>query len=91
MEENVIFIGKKPTMSYVLAVVTRFSAGNAAVTLKARGKIISKAVDVAEVARNRFVQDAVIDSIHIGTEEVEDANKEKLNVSTIAIKLAKKM
>lgn len=48
MEENVIFIGSKPVMNYVLAVVTQFNGGADHVSLKARGKAISRAVDTAE-------------------------------------------
>lgn len=51
MEENVIFIGSKPVMNYVLAVVTQFNGGADHVSLKARGKAISRAVDTAEIVR----------------------------------------
>jgi len=76
-------------MSYVLAVVTQFTEGQKSVTLKARGMTISKAVDVAEVVRNKFIQDAKVSSISIGTEELADKNNEKVNVSTIEIMLTK--
>jgi hypothetical protein len=56
-DSNIVFVGRKPTMSYVMAVVTQFSAGASQVDLKARGKSISRAVDVAEVVRNRFFRD----------------------------------
>ncbi|MBN2330739.1 MAG: DNA-binding protein Alba [Candidatus Aenigmarchaeota archaeon] len=85
---NVVFVGKKPTMSYVLAVVTQFSDGMENVHIKARGRSISRAVDVAEVVRNRFVQGAKID-VQIGTDEVIDDNSNKINVSTIDIQLNK--
>ena len=32
--ENTIYIGKKPTMNYVLAVVTQFNSGQSKVTIK---------------------------------------------------------
>ncbi len=76
-------------MSYVLAVVTQFSEGQSEIHLKARGKAISKAVDVAEIVKNKFVQDAKVKSINIGTEELETENKEKINVSTIEVTLGK--
>ena len=60
MTENadVIFVGNKPPMSYVLAIITSLSAGNLKeITLKARGQAITTAVDVAEIARNRFIKD----------------------------------
>ncbi len=87
-EENVIFIGNKPVMNYVLAVVTQFNEFDS-VTLKARGKAISRAVDTAEIVRNSFVQDADVVDIQISTEEVENYNNEKTNVSIIQIKLEK--
>ena len=88
MEENTIFIGNKPVMNYVLAVVTQFN-DNDSVILRARGKAISRAVDPAEIVRNSFVQDAEVADIQISTEEVENYNNEKTNVSIIQIKLEK--
>ena len=88
MEENTIFIGNKPVMNYVLAVVTQFN-DNDTVTLRARGKAISRAVDTAEIVRNSFVQEADVADIQISTEEVENYNNEKTNVSIIEIKLEK--
>ena len=88
-KDNVVFIGKKPSMSYVLAVITQFGAGNPEILIKARGKAISKAVDVAEIVRNKFVPDARVDGIHVGTEEIKTEKNEKLNVSTIELSLKK--
>ena len=88
MEENTIFIGNKPVMNYVLAVVTQFNDHDS-VILRARGKAISRAVDAAEIVRNSFVQDAEVADIQISTEEVENYNNEKTNVSIIQIKLEK--
>ena len=88
-KDNVVFIGKKPTMSYVLAAVTQFGAGQKEIHIKARGRAISKAVDVAEIVKNKFVPDAKIADIKTGTEELEGENKEKINVSTIEILLKK--
>ena len=59
-EENVIYVGNKPPMSYVLAVVTQFNSGSTEVVIKARGRAISRAVDAAEITRNRFVTDAKV-------------------------------
>ncbi len=87
--DNVVFIGKKPTMSYVLAVVTQFSDGQSEIHLKARGKAISKAVDVAEIVKNKFVRDMKVKNIEIGTDELEGENKEKINVSSIELTLNK--
>lgn len=87
-ERNVVLVGKKPTMSYVLAVVTQFSDGINDVHIKARGRCISRAVDVAEVVRNRFIQGASV-GVQIGTQEIIDENNNKINVSTIDIKLDK--
>jgi len=87
-EDNVVFVGKKPTMSYVLAAVTQFSDGMKEIHLKARGRSISRAVDVAEVVKNRFVQ-GVKTNVLIDTEEIIDENSNKINVSTIDIVLTK--
>jgi DNA-binding protein len=88
LEDNTVFIGKKPAMNYVLAVVTQFNTGTSKVFIKARGRAISKAVDVAEIVRNRFVQTSQLGQIKIGTENVEDEDREDgVNVSWIEISL----
>ena len=86
--ENVVFIGTKPVMNYVLAVITQFNEGAGDVTLKARGRAISRAVDVAEIVRNRFLQGLAVQNISIGTEEVQGEGG-TINVSTIEIVLGK--
>lgn len=85
--DNTIYIGKKPTMSYVLAVITQF-ADNEEIVIRARGRSISLAVDVAEVVRNRFVKDAK-STVIIGTDQVTGNDKRTLNVSTITINMKK--
>jgi len=87
--DNVVFVGRKPTMSYVLAVITQFTDGLKEVHVKARGRSISRAVDVAEIVRNRFLGDVKVKSIDIGTEEREVEEGNKINVSTIDIHLLK--
>ncbi len=89
MDDNVVYVGQKPTMSYVLAVITQFTGGLKEVHLKARGRSISRAVDVAEIVKNRFLGDVKINDIGIGTEEREVEGGNKINVSTIDIKLLK--
>lgn len=88
-EDNVIFVGRKPSMAYVLGVITQFNEGKNEVHIKARGKAISRAVDVAEIVRRRFVNDLIIKNIDIGTEERELQDKTKINVSAIDIILGK--
>jgi archaea-specific DNA-binding protein len=95
MTENsdVIFVGNKPPMSYVLAIITSFSSGTLQeVTLKARGQAITTAVDVAEITRNRFIKDLTVSKIAIGTVEMpprEGESKSRM-VSTMEITLCKK-
>jgi len=71
-EQNVVYIGKKPVMGYVLAVITHFNMLPDAkeVVLKARGMSITAAVDVAEITRRRFMNTLEVDKINIGTEEL---------------------
>ncbi len=89
MEEHVIFVGNKPVMNYVLAVITQFNTGAGEVVIKARGRAISRAVDVAEIVRKRFLTDVDVKDIQISTETVE-GSEDKANVSAIEITLAKK-
>ena len=89
-EDNVIFVGKKPPMSYVLAVVTQFNTGGSdEIVIKARGRSISTAVDTAEIVRNRFITDATIKEIKIGTESVTNEDGRTSNISSIEICLQK--
>ncbi|UCF50194.1 MAG: DNA-binding protein Alba [Thermoplasmatales archaeon] len=89
--EDVIFVGNKPSMSYVLAVVTQFqSGGSDEVVIKARGRAISRAVDTAEIVRNRFIKDVKIKDIVIGTESITNEEGRSTNVSSIEIFLSTK-
>jgi DNA-binding protein len=91
-DENVIYVGHKPPMSYVLAVVTQFNTSSSdEVILKARGRAISTAVDTAEIARNRFIKDAKVKDIKISTESITNEEGRASNVSSIEIILTKKM
>jgi DNA-binding protein len=89
-DENTIFVGNKPPMSYVLAVVTQFNGGSDRVMIKARGRAISRAVDTAEIVKNRFVQDAKVKDIIIGTESITNEEGRTSNVSSIEITLSTK-
>ena len=86
---NVVYIGRKPVMAYCLAAMTALKGEGSEVTLMARGRAISKAVDVAEVVRNQFVSDLVVKDISIGTEQLESEDGSPRNISNIAISLAK--
>jgi len=95
MSENsdVIYIGRKPVMSYVLAVITSFSGSDAKeITLKARGQAITTAVDVAEITKRRFLKELKIGKISIGTEEMppREAEGRPRMVSTMEITLSRK-
>jgi DNA-binding protein len=91
-KSGIVFVGRKPAMSYVLAIITSLSASNAKeITLKARGQAITTAVDVAEITRSRFLKDLKISKISIGTEEMpprEGENRARM-VSTMEITLSK--
>ena len=89
-DENVIYVGQKPPMSYVLAVITQFNNGSDEVIIKARGRAISPAVDTAEITRNRFVTDAKIKEIKISTESITNEEGRNSNVSSMEIILTKK-
>ena len=92
-QSGVIFIGNKPPMSYVLAIITDLSSGTSnEVTLKARGRAIATAVDAAEITRRRFIKELEVTSISIGTEELPARQGENRTraVSTLEIKMTKK-
>ncbi len=83
-DDNTIFVGNKPVMNYVLAIVTQFNGGSKEVIIKARGRAISRAVDTTEIALNRFLQHVEKKSIMTST-EIVDTEDGKTNVSSIEI------
>ena len=87
--DSTILVGSKNVMSYVLACVTLFNKGSTEVAIKARGRLISRAVDVAEITRNRFINELFVKNIDIGTTTVQTDKGSDLNVSTIDITLSK--
>ena len=91
MTDNTIFIGGKPFMNYVTGVVMQFTTKNAEdVIVKARGKFISRAVDVAEVSSKRFLEGSVgVKDIKIDSEEFQNNEGKNIRVSTIEITLGK--
>jgi len=88
-----VLIGRKPVMNYVLACITLFHSGAKEVSIKARGRAISRAVDVAEILRKRFMPDIKIKEITIGTEQIQSRDESEgqggvpRNISTIEITL----
>jgi DNA-binding protein len=89
-DDNVIYIGNKSVMSYVLAVVTQFNNGFDEVVIKARGRAISRAVDTAEVTKNKFMPGIEVKDIKIGTEQLVGEGGDKANVSSLEITLKAK-
>ena len=87
-EQNIVYIGNKPVTSYVLAVMTGL-ANSQGIVLKARGRAISTAVDVAEVTRRRFIKELYVSKITIGTEEIQMEEGGKRAISTMEIVLSK--
>ena len=85
MEKNIVYIGAKPPMSYVMAALFQLHQGTNQLVFKARGRAISRAVDVVEITRRRFMRDKlVVKDIKIGTEALGEEGNMR-NVSTIEI------
>jgi len=90
-DTNIVFVGNKPPMNYVTAVMALLNSTEFdEVTIKARGNAISRAVDAAEITRNRFVTEAEIKNIEIGTETIAREDGRTSNVSSIEICLCLK-
>lgn len=88
-DRNTVFVGSKPFMNYVTAVVMQFTTQNSGeVNIKSRGKFISKAVDVAEVVRRRFLSGQIgIHNVGINSESFVNKEGRQVSVSTIDIAL----
>lgn len=88
--DNAVLIGRKQVMNYVTACITFFNRGEKQVTVKARGRAISRAVDTVELLRRAFIKDLEIESINIDTEEMISVETgQTSNISSIAITVAK--
>lgn len=88
-DDNVIFIGNKPPMNYVIAVLTEFKKSSE-VIIKARGRSIGKAVETAEIVRKKFLETAVIYDVTLGLENIIDNKTNKpMDIPSIEITLRK--
>lgn len=88
-QTNVVLVGKKPVMNYVLACLTLFQNANSEIIIKARGKAISKAADVSQILIKRFLNDVQIKDIKLNTEQLKSESGTMSNVTSIEIKLGK--
>lgn len=92
-ETNEIFVGNKPFMKYVVATMMQLQKeNNNSAIVKARGKFISRAVDIAEVAKKRLKDKDNIDlknNVIIGTDNFKNQEGKDINISTIDITLTK--
>ncbi|MCC6010333.1 MAG: DNA-binding protein Alba [Desulfurococcales archaeon] len=89
---NVILVGKKPVMNYVMAILALLNQGIDEVIVKARGRAISKAVDAVEIVRNKLLVDRVdVKDIKIGSQVVQGQDRtSRVSTIEITLKLAKK-
>ena len=85
--DTAVYVGSRPTMNYVMAVIMNFNKGKFC-SVKARGNAISKAVDVCEIVKNRFMKDVTYRGIDLSTEQVTGKDGKETNVSAIEIKLS---
>ena len=87
---DTIYIGKKPLMAYVTSTLIQL-ANIPAVTIKARGMSIGRAVDVSQII-SRKTENAgyTVGSIKLGSESLESQDGRTRNVSTIEIEVKRK-
>jgi DNA-binding protein len=84
-DDSKVFIGRKKSMSYVMAAMVVLN--EKPVRLLARGRSISRAVDVAEIVINKFVKGSSYGEILIGTETITNSDGTTNNVSSIEIEI----
>lgn len=87
--KGIIYIGQKNVMSYVLAVVTQFNAGEKQVQIKARGRAISRAVDVTQIVKSRFFNTLEIPGFKAETETLNNEDGTTSRVSSLTLTLTK--
>ena len=86
---DVVYIGNKPVMSYVLACMTCLNSGSNKLVVKARGRAIPRAVDTIEVLRRSFAKGVELTGISLSTEEVDREQGQRSRVSAIEISMTK--
>ena len=87
-ERNVIFVGTKPIMTYVTATLTQLST-QSTVTIKARGKRITQAVDVSQMIVKRMnTVGYTISDVRTASDSLTSQDGKKRNVSTIEIDIS---
>ena len=87
-KKNLVIVGKKAIMNYVIACLTLFNSGTQDITIKARGKPICRAVETVEMLKNSFIKDLEIKNIKIGSQDYNLWGKQR-SISTIEIILSK--
>lgn len=87
-KRNLVIMGVKPLMNYVVACLSLFNGGAETVVIRARGKHISKAVDLVELIKRVFLRDAEIRGIKLGTDDLVRDDGKDAKVSIIEIMLA---
>jgi len=86
---NVIFVGIKPIMTYVTATLTQLSS-EPTVTIKARGKRITQAVDVSQMIVKRMdTVGYIVSDVRIASDSLTSQDGKQRNVSTIEIDITK--
>jgi len=88
VQENLVRVGKKPVMNYVVACVTLFNSGADEIVLRARGQSINNAVDIVERLK-KFQKNLLVRNINIGSEDVTRPDGTRASISTIEIALKK--
>lgn len=88
-KEHTVVVGKKETMQYVLAVATHFFTGSREVVVAAHGSSISRAVDVAEIVRTRFVPQAKYRDVQLDTERVKGEDGTTTEIPAVRIRLGR--
>ena len=87
-DDNIIFVGTKAPMSYVVAVLTEFKKNNE-VIIKARGRSISKAVETGLLVKEKFMKEAEIVEIKVDLENIiDDKTQKPMDIPAIEIYLA---
>jgi DNA-binding protein len=86
---NEILIGKKPLMTYVTATLVQL-ANEPTVLVKARGRSITRAVDVAQIIVKRMDNMGYkIGSVKIGSQVIQSEDGKERNVSTIEVQISR--
>jgi DNA-binding protein Alba len=80
----VLYVGKRAIAEYIVGALMILNEGSKC-TIKAGGRKISRAADLCEILKNRFLKDTDYNDIRFSTEDIKDEEGNTHSISFMEI------